>query len=275
MILDIGEKEKVVGQIYKMTNTTNGKVYIGQTRSHRLNHNKYRPFGYLGRFKDHIHEAFSSKTKQCKCLNSAIRKYGQDSFTCELIYTCNVNELNEQEEQLIIEYNSKFPNGYNLTNGGNGFTDVNGEFTWRTEIQEPRILKPQPKSDYTKQLISTRLKSALDNEEHREKMMKLTQKQHLAKKYELFKDVVIVDDDIDKYIRVLKNNTNNTEYVRIVIDKKRITTFVGKHEPIDEIKKRAKKFILDLKEWQRSQIAGTSLEPILPPHNGNIMGELG
>ena len=99
MILDIGEKDKVVGQIYKMTNTTNGKVYIGQTRSHRLNHNKYRPFGYLGRFKDHIYEAFSSKKNHCKCLNSAIRKYGQDSFTCELIHTCDVDDLNEQEEQ--------------------------------------------------------------------------------------------------------------------------------------------------------------------------------
>jgi hypothetical protein len=47
----------------------------------------------------------------------------------------------------------------------------------------------------------------------------------------------------------------------LAIDKKRITTFVGKYEPIDEIKERAKKFILDLKEWQRSQIAGNSLEP--------------
>ena len=82
--------------------------------------------------------------------------------------------------------------------------------------------------------------------------MKLTQKQHLTKKYDIFKDVVIVDDDIDSYIRVIKNYTNNTEYIRIVIDKKR-TNFVGKHEPIDEIKERAKKFILDLKEWQRSQ----------------------
>ena len=52
MILDIGEKDKVVGEIYKMTNTTNGKVYIGQTRSHRLNHNKYRPFGYLDIWED-------------------------------------------------------------------------------------------------------------------------------------------------------------------------------------------------------------------------------
>lgn len=256
MILDIGEKDKVVGQIYKMTNTINGKVYIGQTRSHRLNHNKYRPFGYIGRFKDHINEAFSSKQKQSKCLNSAIRKYGPGSFTCELIHTCEVSKLNEQEEQFIIEYNSKYPNGYNLTNGGKGFTDVKGQFCWREELpMPPKLPKPQPKSDYTKQLISDRLKSALDNEEHREKMMKLTQKQHLTKKYDLFKDVVIVDDDIDSYIRVIKNNMNNTEYVRIVIDKKR-TTFVGKHEPIDEIKERAKKFILDLKEWQRSQIDG-------------------
>ena len=254
MILDIGEKDKVIGEIYKMTNTTNGKVYIGQTRSHRLNHNKYRPFGYLGRFNDHIHEAFSSKQKQSKCLNSAIRKYGQDSFTCELIHTCEVSELNEQEEQFIIEYNSKYPNGYNLTNGGKAFTDVKGKFGWREEIpMPPKFSKPQPKSDYTKQLISERLKSALDNEEHREKMMKLTQKQHLTKKYDLFKDVVIVDDDIDSYIRVIKNNTNNTEYIRIVIDKKRLT-FVGKHEPIDETKNRARNFILSLKEWQRSQI---------------------
>jgi len=254
MILDIGEKDKVVGQIYKMTNTTNGKVYIGQTRSHRLNHNKYRPFGYLGRFKDHIHEAFSSKKKQSKCLNSAIRKYSQDSFTCELIHTCDVDDLNEQEEQSIIEYNSKYPNGYNLTNGGKAFTDVKGNFCWREELpMPPKFSKPQPKSDYTKQLISERLKSALDNEECREKRMKLTQTQHLTKKYDLFKDVVIVDDDIDSYIRVIKNNTNNTEYIRIVIDKKR-TNFVGKHEPIDKIKERAKKFILDLKEWQRSQI---------------------
>ena len=75
--------------------------------------------------------------------------------------------------------------------------------------------------------------------------MKQIQKQHLTKKYDRFKDVVIVDDDIDKYIRVVKNNTNNTEFVNIVIDNKRITQFVGKHETIEEIKIRAKKFILE------------------------------
>ena len=263
MLLSIEEKDKVVGEIYKITNISTNKSYIGQTRSHRLNHNKYRPFGYLGRFKDHIHEANSNKKNQSKYLNSALLKYGSDNFTCERLLTCNVSELDFYETQYISDNNTKYPNGYNLTNGGRGFTDVKGKFCWREELPMlPKFSIPQPKSDYTKQLISDRLKSALDNKEHREKMMKLTQKQHLTKKFERFKDVVIVDDDIDSYIRVLKNNTNSTEYVRIVVDKKRITTFVGKHEPIDEIKIRARNFILNLKEWQRSQIeSGNPLEP--------------
>jgi hypothetical protein len=261
MILNKDEIYNVVGEIYKITNTTTGKNYIGQTRSHRLNHNKYRPFGYLGRFKDHIHEAYSNKKNHSRYLNYSLRKYGEDCFTCEQILTCKVNELDELEKQFILEYNSKFPNGYNLTDGGKGFTDVKGEYIWRTETQPMRILEPRPKTDYTKQLISERLKSFYTNNENCEKRMRQVQEQHLTKKYDRFKDVVIVDDDVDKYIRVLKNNTNNTEYVRIVINNKRITTFVGKHETIEEIKHRAKKFILQLKEWQRGQIAGISLEP--------------
>ena len=74
-IIDKDDVFKIKGEIYKITNTTNGKCYIGQTRSHRLNHNKYRQFGYLGRFKDHIHEANSSKKNQCRYLNSSILKY--------------------------------------------------------------------------------------------------------------------------------------------------------------------------------------------------------
>ncbi len=256
MILNKDEQNKVVGEIYKITNTTNGKLYIGQTRSHRLNHNKYRPFGYLGRFKDHIHEAYSNKKHQSRYLNSAILKYGVDSFSCEQILTCEVSELDEQEELFISEYNSKYPNGYNLTNGGKGFTDVDGKFICEPNKPLRQPLKPQPKSDYTKQLISDRLKIALDNAEHREKMMKLTQKQHLIKKFEIFRDVVIVDDNIDTYVRVIKNNTNNTEYVRVVIDKKK-TTFVGKYESIEVVKKRARNFILELKEWQHTLMRET------------------
>jgi len=259
MILNKEDSYKVIGEIYKITNTTNGKCYIGQTRSHRLNHNKYRPFGYLGRFKDHINEANSNKKNQCKYLNSAIIKYGADCFNCELLHTCPIIDLDKQEQQFIIEYNSKFPNGYNLTNGGKGFTDINGEFIWEIK-KSPQKTKSFPKSDYTKQLISERLKSALDTKEHREKMMKLTQNQNLTKKYEIFKNVVIDVNNIEDYIHIIKNNNNNTEYVRIIIDKVK-TTFVGKYESIESIKERAINFIYDLKKWQHCQNAGNPLEP--------------
>jgi len=255
MLLSKEEKYKVVGEIYKITNTTNGKLYIGQTRSHRLNHNKYRPFGYLGRFKDHIHEANSNKKNQSRYLNSAILKYGIESFSCDKILTCHVSELDEQEERFIREYNSKYPNGYNLTNGGKGFTDVDGKFICLPDklVKEPSTYNHR--SDYTKQLISDRLKETLGSFNHREKMMRLTQKQHWTKKFDIFRDVVI-GDDIDKYIHIIKNNTNNTEYIRVVIDKKK-TTFVGKYQPIDTIKKRAKEFILELKEWQHTLMRET------------------
>lgn len=255
MILNKDEIDQVIGEIYKITNTTTGKVYIGQTRSHRLNHNKYRPFGYLGRFNDHIYEANSSKKNKCRYLNSSIIKYGKDCFTCDKILTCPVSELDAQEEEFIIEYNSKFPNGYNLTNGGKGFSGVNGKFIWEINESPKQPVKSQPKSDYTKKLISERLKYALDNTEHREKMMKLSQNQHLTKKYDLFKDVFIDDKNIDNYIRVVKNNNNNTEYVCVIINKIK-TSFVGKYEPITVIKDRARQFIYDLKERQCNQIDG-------------------
>jgi hypothetical protein len=118
MILNKNDIDKVIGEIYKITNITNNKLYIGQTRSHRLNKNKYRPFGYLGRFKDHINECYAKKKGCCKYLNSSILKYGEDNFICEKIAECPVDNLNELEMKYILEYNSKYPTGYNLTDGG-------------------------------------------------------------------------------------------------------------------------------------------------------------
>jgi hypothetical protein len=264
MILDKHENTKVVGEIYKITNIIDGKCYIGQTRSHRLNHNKYRPFGYLGRFNDHVNEANSNKIHQSKYLNYAILKYGKDNFNCELIQETSIYELDSLEIHYIVQYNSKYPNGYNLTNGGKRFTDISGKFIWNnnTNTQYLKNPKSQIKSDYTKKLISDNLKNSLDNQLHREKMMKLAQKQHLAKKYELYKNVVINKDSIDDYIRVIKNNKNNTQYVRVIINKIK-TTFVGKYDTIDILKERARIFILELLKWQHDQIAGNPLEPLL------------
>ena len=183
-------------------------------------------------------------------------------------------ELDNQEKNFIIQFDSKFPNGYNLTDGGKGFTDVKGEYTWRTSIPPQQKSLPQPKSDYTKMLISQRLKTFYDDASHRENRSKLTQKQHLSKKYELFKNVIIDDGKIDSYIHVVRNNTNNSEYVRIVINKIR-TTFVGKNDTIEVLKNRAREFILDLQNCNMTKLRETSLEPLLPLTIGNNCEELG
>jgi group I intron endonuclease len=84
--------------IYKITNLMNGKIYIGQT----INSLKRR-------WNAHCRGNRPG-------LNRAIRKYGKDNFTIEIMYKCrNIDELNKKESELIVLYNSTFPNGYNLT----------------------------------------------------------------------------------------------------------------------------------------------------------------
>lgn len=274
MLLNKNEFDKVIGEIYKITNLVTNKCYIGQTRSHRLNHAKYRPFGYMGRFKDHIHEANSNKKFHCRYLNASILKYGSDNFTCQLIQTCNVNDLDDFEIQYISELNTKYPNGYNLTNGGKGFGDLNDAIIIDTIAPPPKAPRDFTRNDTTKLLISQRVRAAKSHPDHRKMMMEHSQKQHLSKKFDRFRHVTIDLDHIDKYIHIVRKNKDNSEYVNVKIDRSE-ATFVGKFETIHQIKERAKQFILDLKRWQCDQIAGTPLEPSLPLISGNLDEELG
>jgi len=99
-----------LGNIYKITNVINKKVYIGQTT-------KSPEF----RFKRHIQNSnyFYSRSK----LSKAIKKYGKNNFKLEVLCTCfSLDELNYQEQQFIKHYNSITPNGYNLNSGGKHYT---------------------------------------------------------------------------------------------------------------------------------------------------------
>lgn len=284
IILDKSEFDKVSGEIYKITNTVTNKHYIGQTRSHRLNRGKYRPFGYMGRFKDHISESQSNKKHTCKYLNSSIIKYGKDNFDCELLIRCSIDELDAYEQQFIKDYDSKYPNGYNLTDGGQKGgcrkgTKVsvdNADIVARTIVEhsDPNWFRKRPRSDETKQRISDAIKQSINKEGHLTKMMKLVQNQHLEKKYEILKDVEIDPTNLDQYIEIVTNK-NNTTFVRITCNKKQVS-FVGKHESIEDTKERALKFMRELiNRGNTTKLRETTLEPSLPLHSGNSLEELG
>ena len=88
--------------IYKIQNLINGKIYIGQS------------IHIKARFNAHKSEARNGNTRP---LYNAIRKYGVENFSFEIIEECSKEKLNEREIYWIKKYDS-FHNGYNLTPGG-------------------------------------------------------------------------------------------------------------------------------------------------------------
>lgn len=96
--------------IYKLQNKLNGKIYIGRTKQ-----------SLPKRMSVH------RRSSDCKYLYNALKKYGEDVFTKEIIYeTDNEDDLCNKERELILKYNSLSPNGYNLvleTNQGRTFHD--------------------------------------------------------------------------------------------------------------------------------------------------------
>lgn len=97
----------MIGRIYKITNLINGKIYIGQTIQ-TIKERWYR----------HISNAKSlSSQERNMVIKRAIRKYGKENFTIELIEECEDKNLDEREIYYIKYYDS-YINGYNSTLGG-------------------------------------------------------------------------------------------------------------------------------------------------------------
>ncbi len=238
------DPSSIVGHIYLITNTATSKVYVGQTLSHRKNHGKYRPFGYEGRFKDHVSEAIcNTKKKQCTYLNNAIRYYGKDAFTVSLLHTCLLNELDTAEQTYIERYNSLYPNGYNLTRGGKVFKHL------QTDDISPTIPVAPPKkrggctgrSQETREKMSISLKAALADKDTRKQQMERTQRQHADAKYELFREVKFDMTNLEQYIRT-KTSKVSGKFVVVKVGNIK-TSFTGKYESFETLKTRAIEFI--------------------------------
>ena len=96
--------------IYKITCMGNNKVYVGQSMSIKR------------RWRDH-QRALKEGTHHNKHLQSAYNKYGEQSFTYEILELCSKNKLNEREQFYISIFDS-FKNGFNCDLGG---SNISGE----------------------------------------------------------------------------------------------------------------------------------------------------
>ena len=83
-----------MGHIYKITNTVNGKVYIGKTT-----------VGVEKRWRKHQTEAQRDRGYK-SALYDAMNKYGADKFTIEAIETCSNDALDKRERLWIKHFNS-------------------------------------------------------------------------------------------------------------------------------------------------------------------------
>lgn len=91
--------------IYKIEHRQSARKYIGKATNVER------------RWQEHLRNV--EKNKQHP-LYDAIRKYGKDAFRFEVVEEVLEEELNRREIELIQEYNTLYPSGYNLAEGGSG-----------------------------------------------------------------------------------------------------------------------------------------------------------
>lgn len=133
--------------IYLRTNLINGKQYVGQT-----NNFKNREYDWKC-----IKAIYANKH-----LSNARNKYGLENWKVEILKECETqDELNKWEKYYINELNTKTPNGYNLTDGGNGISGFKHSEETKKKMSEstkgnnhPQYGKPISKESKNKSMLN-------------------------------------------------------------------------------------------------------------------------
>ena len=95
--------------IYLITNNINGKKYIGQSR------NLIKRWGQ--------HKTESRRDNPKMIVDKAIKKYGIDNFSFEILFECPLDMLDDWETDMIRLYDSVRPRGYNCVDKCNSVSE--------------------------------------------------------------------------------------------------------------------------------------------------------
>jgi group I intron endonuclease len=121
--------------LYRITDTLSNKIYIGQSNKE------------IERWRQHKY--YARQEEPIQYISRAMKKYGVENFTYEVIACCRTQEdADELETQLIKQYDSQNKeHGYNIAPGG--------EHAWNAGLpseQQPMYGKRQ--SEYFKKRMS-------------------------------------------------------------------------------------------------------------------------
>jgi len=134
--------------IYKHTSPS-GKSYIGQTSNY-----EYRSWRH------------NRDDNKCRRFAAAIKKYGWENFTHEILAdNLTQEEANKLEEHYILDHNTLTPHGYNLTTGGDG-----KQCSEETKAKISAARTGKPRSEKTKNKIRDYWLANPHSEEHIVKM---------------------------------------------------------------------------------------------------------
>ena len=123
-----------MGSIYKITCLPTGKSYIGQT--------------ILDPVKSRIRDHFNYPYRSNIYLSRAIKKYGRENFTYEILYDgIPLVLLDSYEIKAIKKFNTVAPNGFNLNHGGSGnlqYPEYGGDRNKRQRVQRKKRYATDP-----------------------------------------------------------------------------------------------------------------------------------